>query len=65
MSEWVTFWEALGKSKEEDVIECEYSYQDIVNNGDYTFMWKELWDPVKLSGEHLGFRWRIKKGENN
>ena len=64
MSEWVTFWEALSGSKEEDIIECEYSYQNIVNNGDYTFMWKDIWEPVKLSGEHLGFRWRVKKGEN-
>lgn len=58
---WVTFWEALSRSKEEDVLECEYSpYQNIVNNGDFTFMWEEAWEPVTLSGEFLGFKWRIK-----
>lgn len=59
--EWLSFWDALAQSKEEDIIECKDNYyQNIVNNGDYTYMWEESWIPVSLSGEHIGFKWRIK-----
>jgi hypothetical protein len=61
VGEWKTFWNTLSESKEEDIIECEDYYQNIVNNGDFTFMWEDAWTPVKLSGEHLGFKWRIKE----
>ncbi|WP_161805239.1 hypothetical protein [Sporosarcina globispora] len=57
---WLTFWEALSQSKEGDVIECEAIYSNIVNNGDYTFMWEEEWKPVVLRGEYIGMKWRIK-----
>jgi hypothetical protein len=61
MNEWGTFWEVAAKSKEEDILECKsVLFQNIVNNGDYTFMWEEVWEPVTLSGEFLGFKWRIK-----
>ncbi|MGG3890280.1 hypothetical protein [Metabacillus fastidiosus] len=60
-NEWRTFWETAAKSKEEDVLECEWDgRQNIVNNGDYTFLWEESWEHVKLSGEFLGAKWRIK-----
>lgn len=38
-SEWSSFWKAMSLSKEDDVLECEDYYGNIVNNGDYTFMW--------------------------
>lgn len=57
---WKSFWEALTESKEGDILECEDYYANIVNNGDYTFMWEESWKVVTLSGEYLGFKWRIK-----
>lgn len=59
MSEWTSFWEALGNSKEGDIIEPEHWFERIVNNGDYTFMWENQWNVVSLSGEHLGTKWRI------
>lgn len=59
-NEWLSFWDALSQSKEDDVLECENFYDNIVNNGDFTFMWERSWNPVKLSGEHLGLKWRIK-----
>lgn len=60
MNEWGTFWEVAARSKEEDTLRCEYAaYQNIVNNGDYTFMWEETWEPVTLSCDFLGFKWRI------
>jgi len=60
-SEFKSFWKVAELSKEDDVLECEdIGYQNIVNNGDYTFMWEIDWTPVKLSGEFLGMKWRIK-----
>lgn len=56
---WLSFWEALGKSKEEDIIEAENWYGRILNNGDNTFLWEDTDEFVVLSGEHLGTRWRI------
>jgi hypothetical protein len=62
MGEWFSFWKTAEMSKEEDVLECETNlFQNIVNNGDYTFMWEEAWIPVTLSGEYLGFKWRVKE----
>ncbi|MEI2465098.1 hypothetical protein [Niallia taxi] len=58
--EWLTFWDALAQSKEEDILECEWGKgtQRIVNNGDYAFMWEESWQPVRLNGEFIGAKWR-------
>jgi hypothetical protein len=57
-----SFWEVCANSKEGNILIClDYSLQNIVNNGDYTFMWEEEWTPVKLTGEYLGMRWKIIK----
>jgi hypothetical protein len=64
MGKWLSFWQAAELSREEDVLECEEYYGNIVNNGDFTFMWEESWKPVQLSGEHLGFKWRVKVRRN-
>lgn len=54
------FWEVCKNSKEEDVLVClDYPMQNIVNNGDYVFKWKESWETVRLDGEFLGMRWKI------
>jgi hypothetical protein len=56
-----TFWEVCQKSKEGDIlINLDYPSQNIVNNGDFCFMWEEVWKPVKLTGEFLVSRWGIK-----
>jgi hypothetical protein len=60
-NKWGTFWEVAAKSKEGDILECEDYYGNIVNNGDYAFLWEDSWAVVKLSGEFLGMRWRIKR----
>ncbi|WP_200415978.1 hypothetical protein [Virgibacillus salexigens] len=55
-----TFWEVCQKSKEGDVLTCvDWKIQNIVNNGDYTFMWEEDWEYVRLNNEFLGARWKI------
>lgn len=57
-----TFWEVCAKSKEEDVLTClDYPYQNIVNNGDYTFVWEKDWTHVTLTGEFLGMKWKLNK----
>jgi hypothetical protein len=56
-----TFWEVCQKSKEGDIlINLDYISQNIVNNGDFCFMWEEDWKPVELIGEFLGAHWGIK-----
>lgn len=56
----MTFWEAALKSKEGDKLVCiDYPYQNIINNGDYTFMWEDSWEVVKLNSEFLGMKWEI------
>lgn len=57
-----TFWEVCQESKEGDVlINVNWTMQNIVNNGDYAFMWEEDWQPVKLNNEFLGARWKLKE----
>lgn len=58
----MTFFETIEKSKENDVMRCiDYPMQNIVNNGDYTFMWENDWKVVKLTGEFIGMNWEIIK----
>jgi hypothetical protein len=55
-----SFWEVCSKSNEDDILIClDYPMQNIVNNGDYTFMWETSWTPVTLSGEFIGMKWKI------
>lgn len=60
---WLSFWEACSKSKEDDVLECEYRrYLKIINNGG-AFYWADenCFKDVRLSGEFMGAKWRILK----
>lgn len=58
-----SFWDIYGMSEEGDILECvDWDMQRVVNNGDYTFMWEEEWEPVVLNNEYIGATWRIVTG---
>ncbi len=55
-----SFWDIYGMSEEGDILECvDWDMQRVVNNGDYTFMWEDEWEPVVLNNESIGATWRI------